>query len=884
MTWLLRRLLGDALAESILGDFEELAAARYPHSRIRAAVWLWIQTLGVILSAIAERVRSVVHGAPSRAARATSRWPVQWRAQIALDAGHAARMFRRSPGFTLAAVLAVTLGVGCTTAIFTVVNALLVRSLPYQDAHRLVRIEERLPAMDGGIERGSSIEAAGVPELRAQARTLTGLGIHAPIALTMTGAETVRVTGARVSPSLFTLLGAQPLLGRAFLDEEEAPGAPPTAILSFSAWHRYFHGSPDVLGQRLRLDGESFTIVGVMRSDFYFPDRQSEIWVPFILGPVIGGRWPVIARLSESADLRTAAYEVNAILSALTGEPVSERVAADRQRFAIVEAREALVAPAKPALRVLMISVGLVLLIACSNVANLLLARALVRRREIAVRRALGASGGRIIQQVLTESVMLALLGGIGGVALAVSMIEVLQSIGVGLVRRDLGPSLGIPRLDEVHIDWSTLAFTLGVSITAGVLFGVLPAIQQSRSNPMHALRGCRDTVVSVFGRLRIQDGLIVVQMAMAMTQLIAAGLQIHSFAKLSWIDPGYDPSNVLTFQVLTPDGEEPARFADDLVAALKVLPSVRAVGYASSLPMVQTAFISPLSKSPGMPRPAQSASSPTPQFPDSRAVSPGFLDALGVRIVEGRLLSSANHDGEILISRALAQSGYLGRDPVGQQVFAGGRLVEVVGVVEDVRQFGLDQAPVPQVYSLATVAGRGYFAMRTNVPPATQIANVRHVVQQLLPHAGVHNVATMDQIIASSVTRRRLYAVIMGSFAFIAAALAAVGLYGTIAYSVASRSREIGIRVALGARPARVLGMIMREAGTVAAIGVSLGLVGAISFTRSLDSMLFGLTPLDPATYAAAVCLFVAVSGVAALAAARQAATGDPVSAMRSE
>jgi putative ABC transport system permease protein len=866
MTWLLRRLLGDELSESVLGDFEEIAATRYPQSPMRAAIWLRVQTLGVIVSAIGERVRTPLHGS-------------------AQDAGHAVRMFRRSPGFTLAAVFAIALGVGSTTAIFTVVNALLVRSLPYQEAHRLVRIQEWLPAADdGGAGHTSSIEAASVPELRAQAGTLTGVAIHAPIALTMTGAETVRVTGTRVSPSVFTMLGAQPLLGRAFRDEEEAPGAEPTAILSFSAWHRYFQGRPDVLGQHLRLDGEPVTIVAVMKPDFYFPNRQSEIWVPFVLGPVIGGRFPVIARLNEDTDIRTAGDEVNTILTALSGGAGSERVAADRQRFAVVEAREALIAPVKPALRVLMIAVGLVLLIACSNVANLLLARALVRRKEIAVRRALGASGGRIVQQVLTESVVLALAGGMGGVALAVAMIEVLHSIGVGLVRRDLAPSLSIPRLDEVHVDWSTLAFTFGVSITAGVLFGVLPAIQQSRSNPMHALRGGRDAVVSLFGRLRIQDGLIVVQMALAMTLLIAAGLQIHSFAKLAWIDPGYDPTNVLTFQVLTPDGEEPASFADDLVAALKAFPSVRAAGYTSSLPMVQSVFSSPLSKTPGMPRPASPESSPTPSFPDVRAISTGFLDALGMRIIEGRQLSPARPGGEILVNRTLARSGYLGADPVGQRVFAGGRLVEVVGVVEDIRQFGLDQAPAPQVYGLAIGAGRGYYAMRSHVPPATQIANVRSVVQRLLPRAGLHNVATMDQIIASSITRRRLYAVIMGSFASIAALLAVVGLYGTIAYSVASRSREIGIRVALGARPVRVLGMILREAGTVAAIGVSLGLGGAISFTRSLDSMLFDLTPLDPATYVAAVSLFVAVSVFAAVAAARHAATGDPLTAMRSE
>ena len=877
MIWLLRRLIDRDLAESILGDFEECARQRYPRSPTRAALWTWRQLFGVVIAAIAERARP---------------HPSRWAADFYQDIGYAGRVCRRNPGSSLAAVLTLSLGIGCTTAIFSIVNVLLLRSLPYDGADRLVQIAERLPRDAGGGEAGatSAIEAADVPELRARSQTLSHVGIHAAGTYTLVGqTDTARIAGARVSPAIFDMLHAQPLLGRTFRADEATLDAEHPVVLSFGAWHEYFHADPEILTRRVSIDGEPFRVVGVMREGFYFPDRHTEIWTPFVLGPVVAGRWPVLARLRDGVSLQTAQDEINALLSSLRPQSsLHERSAGGPHRFAVVQAQDAMSAPVRPALTVLTIAVGLVLLIACTNVANLLVARAVGRAREISVRRALGAGQFRLVRQALTESVVLAVAGGIAGIVLAVGMIEILQVIGVGLTRRDLGPALSIPRLDEVRVDLFVLTFTLIVSALAGVAFGLVPAIAQSRSNTMDLLRSDGATRFGMSRRRPIQGVLIVGQMAMAMVLLVAAGLQIHSFAKLSSIDPGYDPSNLLTFQVLFPDGTGPPAFAEDLVTEAQRLPGVRAVGYSGSLPMVQSAFVSPISRTPGPPPRPALGSSPTPEFPDTRSVSRGFLDALGVRIIAGRGLSPEGQSSgrrEILINRAFARTGYLGSDPIGQQAYSSERLVEVVGVIEDVRQFGLDQPAEPQVFVLAAGGGAQlYYAVRNSGSPASQVANIRHIVRRLVPGAGLYNVATMDQIVASSIGRRRFYAVLMATFAAIAAALAAVGLYGVVAYAVSCRTREIGIRVALGAHPRRVLGLIMRDAGLLICTGLLLGVAGAIALTRSFDAMLFDLTPLDPATYTVVAVFFALVSLTAAFAAARHAASADPVVALRSE
>jgi putative ABC transport system permease protein len=884
MTWLLLRVIDRDLAESILGDLEDCAGRRFPTSPIRAALWKSTQLFGIIIAAMRERFRDAFAPPRANVAHIPSSRLSRWGAELGQDARHAARMFRRNPGFSLAAIVTLALGIGSTTAIFSIVNALLIRSLPYEDADRLVDLSERIsPELVGGMVNATmALEVSSVQDLSERSRTLAGIGIHVPTDYTlMAGSDTVRISGRRVSASIFEMLHARPALGRVFHAADFSPGAERVVVLSHAAWQRYFLGNPDIWMRRVRLDNDSVTVVGIMSEGFSFPDRQAEIWTPLVPWPPAQVRLHTLARLRDRTTIGDASKEISAIVA--KGNP-------ERQAGVLVTpVKEELVGPAKPMLTMLMIAVGFVLLIACTNVANLLVARTLGRRREMAMRGALGAGRSRLVRQVLTESVLISVVGGVAGVVLAVGMIDVVHAIGIGLARRDLDPVLSIPRLDEVQVDLLALAFTVGLSVFAGAFLGVLPALEQTRANPSDLLRGDRGTGFSLAGRRPIPGLLIVWQIAMAMVLLIVAGLQIHSFVNVSTVDPGYDSSDVLTFQVLFPSDIAPATFADSLVAQLERLPHVEAAGYGSSLPMVQSGFISPVSRGAEPPRPPPGPlTGPTPEFPDVRGVTPGFLDALRARIVDGYSFSAAKWTrgtSPILINRTFARSGYLGAAPLGQQVYVGGRLTEVVGIVDDMRQASLDQPAAPQVFVLVHGGDAGlYYAVRTNGRPATQLPTIRQIVRRLAPDAGLYNIATMDQILSNSVARRRLYAVVMGAFAAMAATLASVGLYGIVAYAVTLRRREIGIRIALGADATRVLGLILREAGGIIATGVALGVGGALVGTRAFNSMLFELSPVDPATYVFVATGFTVVTLAAACAAARRATAADPVIALRSE
>jgi putative ABC transport system permease protein len=884
MMWILYRLLDRALADSIAGDLEECASARYPVSRARATLWKWHQLVGIIAAAAIACVRDAIVPARHKDAHAQGSWLSRWVAELGQDTRHAGRMFRFNPGLSLAVIITLALGIGSTTAIFSIVNALLIRSLPYEDADRLIDISERIPPelVGGTVGATMSLEASAIQDLGERARTLAGIGIHVPTDYTlMAGPDTVRISGRRVSDSIFEMLHARPALGRLFHADDYATGAERVAILSHIAWQRYFRGDRAVWMHRVRLDGDSVTIVGIMGEDFSFPDRRAEIWTPLVPSPQGQVRLPTLARLHHGVTIDSASKEISAIVA--KGDP------ARQAGVLLLPVKEELVGPARPLLTMLMIAVGLVLLIACTNVANLLVARALVRRREIAMRAALGAGRLRLVRQVLTESVVMSIAGGIAGVVVAVGMIDVVHVIGTSLARRDLDPTLSIPRLDEVHVDMLALAFTVGLSVLAGAVVGVVPALEQTRTNASDTLRGDPGAGLSLSGRRPVQGFLIVWQIAMAMILLIAAGLQIHSFVKVAHVDPGYDASNVLTFQVLFPGDSVPADFANALIAQLERLPRVEAAGFGSSLPMIQSGFGSWVSRTPEPPRPPPGLiAGSTPEFPDVRAVTPGLLDALRVRVIDGRSLSArepAPGLPAILINRTFARSGYLGSTPIGQQVYVGGRLAEVVGIVEDMRQVGLEQPAAPQVFVHANGSDAAlYYAVRTSERPASQLPTIRQIVRRLAPDAGLHHVATMEQIVANSISRRRFYAVVMGAFAAIAATLAAVGLYGTVAYAVGLRTREIGIRIALGADAPRVLRLILREAGGIIVTGVTFGVAGALVVTRSFSSMLFELSPVDPATYVVVATFFSAVTLAAAFWAARRAAMTDPVTALRAD
>ncbi len=840
------------------------------------------------------------------------------------DVAYAVRTLRRAPGFAVVAVVTLALGIGANTAIFSVVNALLLRPLPYKDAHRLVRIFGSVPPTDnpsGPARRVPAVQVADIAPLRAQTKTLSHVAFYLPLQVTMTTAdEMVKIEGARVSAEGLAMLGAQPIIGRTFEAKEESAGADTVAILSYITWQRNFGGAADVVGRNLTLDGRTYAVIGVMPAAFQFPDPATRFWIPFVAAnfPMMGGS--PIARLKDGVTIEAATAEVTSLLPQVRASrpaPPGPRgpmsLPPPAPAYELVGLQELMVAPVRPALLILSGAVGFVLLIACVNVANLLLARTAARTREMAVRLAIGASRGRLVRQTLTESVLLAIAGGIAGTALAYGGIRLLHVLAAGLPRRDLGPGFTLPRLDEIGVDASVLLFTVAASVVTGVVFGLAPALRQAQPSPMDALREGSGSAVSgfsLFGRNRLQGILVISEIAMATMLFIGGGLLIHSVVNLSKVDPGYVAERVLTAQVTLPrsryaSGPAFTTLTDEVVARLQRLPAVRAAGYARQLPMVRMRQITLLRMTPDMPArmpvPPPFDGRQLPESPDMRVVSRDFLRVMGVRLIAGRMFEDQDGAGRpqvMLINQTLARSGFLGEHPIGKQVYAQGRTPwEIVGIVSDVRQFDLDQDPDPQIFidyrqeppPPPAFAGQGpppapYFAVRTADEPFAVASNVRSIVRELEPQATVDNIATMEQLVSNSLSRPRLYAVLLGLFAGVAVALTAIGIYGVMAYSVTQRRREIGIRMALGAQRGDVMTLVLGQSAALTAIGIVVGVGGALAVSRYLAQMLFGVTPLDPATFIVVSLMFASIAALASFVPARRATQVDPLVALRYE
>jgi putative ABC transport system permease protein len=802
-----------------------------------------------------------------------------WFDDLFTDARHAWHALRRSPGFAAIAIVTLALGIGANTAMFSIVNAVLLRPLPFADASRLVRIVERVPAADRreGRPPTKPLPPGDYEILRASTRTLSHVAGFAPVTATVTGlGDALRLDGLEIGVTAFEMLGAQPLLGRPLLPRDQTGDAAAVIVLSFDTWREQFAGQRDVIGRTIAIDGRPTQIVGVMQSEFSFPDPTARFWVPHV--PPVPGAWArtspaIIARLGDGISMDAVEEELNAILR--------RGPDADSRRIELTGVQEDLVAPVKPALLVLSGAVGLLLIIACVNVAHLLLARTALRQPEIAVRLAIGAGRSRIIRQLLTESVVLASIGALAGVALAFAAVDLLQMLAGGFVRRDLGPGISLPRLDEITVDLPTLAFTAGVAVATGILFGLSPALQGLSTSLTQRLR--RDS-----GRTRLRELLVAAETAMAMVVLIGGGLLVHSFVKLVTLDPGYDPARVLTFQA-APERATPPRaqaFSNDLLARLESLPGVLAAGYGNTLPLIKQGFARDVSA-----RPLSEGQRPPGPVPQMHTISRGLLDALGLRIVEGRALGRGEEGRrEALVNRALVRSGLLGEDPIGRRLYStGDGQWDVVGVVEDVSQFGLEAAPAPQIYVVDFVppppgGGGTYFAVRTDGDARAVTSAIRSVARQIDPNATITNVAMMTDLMWHSLSRQRLYAVMMGIFAAVSATLAAIGIFGVVACAVTQRTREIGIRMALGARPRMVLRLVVRQTALMTLAGMAIGVAAAAMLSRYLQGMLFGLTTLDGATFAAVVVLFACIAVAAAYAPASRATTLDPVIALRTE
>jgi len=610
-----------------------------------------------------------------------------------------------------------------------------------------------------------------------------------------------------------------------------------------------------------------------------------------------------MARLADSVAIEAAAADVDAVLRSFHGQAPSARSQrpAAQPRFELARVQDEVGAPVKPALQVLIVAVGFVFLIACANVANLLLARTASRQREIAVRIALGAGRSRVIRQALTESVLLSLFGGVAGTALAFGGLYLFRTLGTSLPRADLGASATFPRLHAMAVDGRALEFALLVSIAAGILFGLAPATRTGWVDQMDALRDgpmAKPSSFTLSRRLTAQGILVIAEIGMATVLFIGGGLMMRSFIKLVHVNPGYSSANVLTFQVGVPGDQSSSRqlkaFADDLMLRLHSLPGVHSVAYANQLPTVNLR-----DTAGGIWRTPDTARRGSPDGPDARLVSQDYLKVMGIRVIAGRGFGERDAAGQpraLLINETLARHEFPNENPMGQVVFVGRDPAPwtIVGVVGDVRQFGLDQMPEPQFFAdlrqwpdiggMPTFPVGPYYAIRTLGDPASALPHVRDIVRQLNHLATLDNVATMDEIVSNSTIRPRMYAVLLSVFASVAVGLAAIGIYGVMAYSVSRRTREIGIRIALGARHAEVLGLVLRQSGMLTIIGMVTGLVGAVGMSRYLAGLLFATTPLDSVTLGSVLIAFASIATLAAYVPARRATRVDPSVALRCE
>lgn len=801
------------------------------------------------------------------------------------DLRYAARMQRKNPAFTIIAVIALALGIGANTAIFSVVNTVLLRPLPYKDPERLVMVWE--DATKHGYPRDTPA-AANFVDWRDQNQVFDGMAAIADESFNLTGAgDPQRLEGRRVSASLFPLLGVEPQLGRVFNATEDQPGAQRVVLLSHALWQRSFGADPGIVGKPLTLNDESYVVVGVMPARFQFPSSDDEAWVPIAFtGQQAANRGrhylQVVARLKPGVSLAQAQTEMSTIATRLQQQYPDQN--ADLGA-AVQSLHENLVGDIKPALLILLGAVGLVLLIACANVANLLLARAAVRQKEIAVRVALGAKRSRLIRQFLTESVLLATLGGIVGLVISYAGLIVLRAF----------IPENISQARDIAIDFKVLGFTFLVSIATGVIFGLAPAVQALRFNQIDTLKeGGRDAATGGSGK-RLRSLLVMSEVAVSLVLLIGAGLLINSFLRLRNVDPGFRADNLLTMKIVLPEPKyaEVARrsaFYTDVVQRVQALAGVRSAAVTTNLPLYrQGNSISIAIEGRPDPPPGQEAIIVT------RIISPGYFDTMSIPLLRGRQFTEQDMPTSpraVVISETMARRFWPGEEAVGKRIGAGrirtdADWIQVVGVVKDVRQFELTADPKPQMY--LTYRQAGFFAPRdlvvkTDVDPASMAATVRKAVWEVDKDQPVSNIRTMEDILADSIARQRFSMLLLAIFAGVALVLAGVGIYGVMSYSVAQRTREIGIRMALGAQTGAVLKLAVSYGMKLVIVGVLIGLIAAFALTRVMATLLFGVTATDPATFTLISLLLICVAAIASYIPARRATKVDPLIALRYE
>ncbi len=799
------------------------------------------------------------------------------------DLKFAVRSLRRRPGFSTVAILTLALGIGATTAIFSVVYGVVLRPLPYPDADRIVSIGRTDLAEPG--QDAFEVSPVDLEDWDEPSRSLDAMAEYTTSRATLTGGDNAEVVPAAVvTPNFFRVFEAAPAMGRTFTPEETLPNGPDVVVVSHGYWQERLGGRADVLGSTVELGGRSYQIVGVAPEGFDFP-QHARLWRPLQNDASRCGRACIFmdaaARLAPGATVADAQRELSAIAARVEEAypGTNKHVGVKVQRL-----QDRIVGSADQALDVLFAAVALVLLIACANVSNLMLVRGAARREEVAVRASLGAGRQRLVTQLLTEAVVLAMVGGLFGVALSWAGVEALRALSPG----------DIPRLDEVGVDGATLLFGTGLVAATSLLFGLAPALGLARTPIASVLRqggrgGAGDRSLG-------RAGLVVAEVGFSLVLLVGAGLLLRSFARLASVNPGFQTERVVKFRVNLPSdyGEDPDRttqFWTDLERELAAAAGTREVGTAAGLPLSQMVFFTSMLRTDRPPPPPG-------EEPGSLIdwVTPGFLDVLGVPVVRGRKIEDGDRWGTVpvaVVSRAAAAKFWPGEDPVGKQIRVGITMGypdttarTIVGVVGDLRYSGLKRDPDPIIYApiAQTAPSFGSVVVRTTGSPASTLRAAREIVHRLEPGAPVMDPGIMDDLVSAELARPRFMLLLVGLFAGLAVVLAAIGIYGVVAYVVARRTREIGVRIALGATRGRVLGLVLRQGLQPAAVGVALGILVSAFAVDLLRAQLYSVEPKDPLTMAGAGVVLLAVTALACLVPAHRAAGIPPATALRIE
>jgi predicted permease len=807
------------------------------------------------------------------------------------DLRFALRLLTRSPGFSVVAVATLALGIGANTAIFSVVDHVLLRPLPYRDSDRLYAVHEAVPKF-AHVAPLVPVNAMHFREWRRNVRSFDRMALIGGVALNLTGAgDPERLAGARVSPALFAMLGVRPQLGRLFVEAEDRPGRDAVVVIDHELWKLRFGADPRVLGRKVVLDGRPYEVIGVLPPDFRFPklaslyamtiaEARPQIWKPFALKDdeleAMGDfNYACIVSLKPGVSLAQAAAELGAAQKTIS-DTVGEHI---DLLASLVPLQDQITGRSRTGLHLLLGAVGVVLLIGCVNIANLLLAQTTGRRREIAIRSAIGASRARLVRQMLVESLALSAIGGAGGVFVSYTAVEAIR----------LWAPIDLPRLDEVAVDARVLLFGIALSIATGLLCGLLPALRFARADPHDAMKaGARGTTASP-RHARVRTLLVAGEIALSTVCLSAAGLLLHSYLKLLAVDAGFDAQQVVTVEINLP----PSRYPDlprrsallrSALDAVGMVPGVTSVGVSNQLPLGGEGGNNLVA-----PEGFTGAFTDRP-LADIRQVNPEYFRTLGVPLRSGRVFAEADRAYPVALVSVLASERlWPGQDPVGKRMQMGGDdtpLLQVIGVVGDVRGISLDKAPTMTVYVpyWQRFQSQALLAVRTPLDPGVVASDLRLALRRIDPELPIPAFRTMEDIVSVSAAERRFQTELVMLFGLVAALLASLGIYGVVSYSVAQRTGELGIRMALGAVPAGLRWLMLRQCLVPVAAGLACGLAASAMTGRLLSSLLFGVRAVDPVTIAAVALSSSAIAAVAGYIPARRATRVDPVVALRQE